>query len=167
LRDEFLNARGAIARFSRGAIEIRVLDVQESPVADLAVAAILIGVLKLLVAQTWSDTGAQQEISIEPLEQVFLAGIRDADRAVVHSHDLLRQFGITDASISMKDLWRHLSHAVVQIDELSKATGESLIERGPLARRIVDRLPATPTKDDLRAVYGQLADCLAAGTVLE
>ena len=41
LRDEFLNARGAIARFSRGAIEIRVIDVQECPAADLAIETFL------------------------------------------------------------------------------------------------------------------------------
>ncbi|MBL8851852.1 MAG: hypothetical protein JNG89_19425, partial [Planctomycetaceae bacterium] len=38
LQEEFLNARGAIARFSRGSIEIRVIDVQECPAADLAIA---------------------------------------------------------------------------------------------------------------------------------
>ena len=38
LQEEWLNARGAIARFDRGAIEIRVLDVQEHPAADLAIA---------------------------------------------------------------------------------------------------------------------------------
>jgi hypothetical protein len=39
LQKEWLNARGAIARFDRGSIEIRVLDIQECPRADLACAA--------------------------------------------------------------------------------------------------------------------------------
>ncbi|MDW8287787.1 MAG: glutamate-cysteine ligase family protein, partial [Flammeovirgaceae bacterium] len=33
----FLNSRGAIARFDRGAIEIRIIDTQECPKADLAI----------------------------------------------------------------------------------------------------------------------------------
>ncbi len=37
LQDEFLNSRGAIARFDRGSIEIRVINIQECPAADLAV----------------------------------------------------------------------------------------------------------------------------------
>ncbi len=41
LQFEWLNARGAIARFDRNTIEIRVLDVQECPRADLAVCALL------------------------------------------------------------------------------------------------------------------------------
>src|SRR5882672_4982812 len=38
LHHEWVNARGAIARFDRMALEIRVLDVQECPRADLAIA---------------------------------------------------------------------------------------------------------------------------------
>ena len=39
LQHEWLNARGAIARFDRNTIELRVLDVQECPRADLAICA--------------------------------------------------------------------------------------------------------------------------------
>ena len=41
LQDEWLNSRGAIARFQRDAIEIRLLDVQETPYADLAIALLV------------------------------------------------------------------------------------------------------------------------------
>jgi len=34
---EWLNSRGAIARFDRNAVEIRLVDVQECPLADLAI----------------------------------------------------------------------------------------------------------------------------------
>ena len=46
LRHEWVNARGAIARFDRMAIEIRVLDVQETPAMDVAYAALIVEVLK-------------------------------------------------------------------------------------------------------------------------
>ncbi|MFW5904634.1 MAG: glutamate-cysteine ligase family protein, partial [bacterium] len=39
LHHEWVNARGAIARFGRGSVEIRVIDAQESPRMDLAVVA--------------------------------------------------------------------------------------------------------------------------------
>ena len=52
LRHEWVNARGAIARFDRSAIEIRVLDVQETPLMDVAYAALIVEVLKLLSPRT-------------------------------------------------------------------------------------------------------------------
>src|SRR5919198_6066213 len=39
LRHEWANARGAIARFDRSALEIRLLDAQECPAAEVAIAA--------------------------------------------------------------------------------------------------------------------------------
>jgi len=39
LQHEWLNSRGAITRFDRNTIEIRVLDVQECPLADVAICA--------------------------------------------------------------------------------------------------------------------------------
>jgi glutamate---cysteine ligase / carboxylate-amine ligase len=51
LQFEWLNARGAIARFDRNTIEIRVLDVQECPRADLAVCRLLTDVLRAMCVQ--------------------------------------------------------------------------------------------------------------------
>ena len=49
LDHHFLNSRGAIARFDRNAIEIRLVDIQECPKADIAICTLIIEVLKLLV----------------------------------------------------------------------------------------------------------------------
>ena len=51
LDHHFLNSRGAIARFDRNAIEIRLVDVQECPKADMAICVLIIEVLKLLVGK--------------------------------------------------------------------------------------------------------------------
>src|SRR3569832_1608223 len=53
LQHEWANARGCIARFERMAIEIRLLDLQEYPGADLAIAALVVGALLLLVGVCW------------------------------------------------------------------------------------------------------------------
>ena len=58
LRHEWVNARGAIARFERMAIEIRVLDVQETPLMDVAYAALIVDVLKVLCDERWADRRA-------------------------------------------------------------------------------------------------------------
>lgn len=49
LNHYFLNSRGAIARFDRGAIEIRLVDIQECPNADIAIAEMEIATLKAIV----------------------------------------------------------------------------------------------------------------------
>ena len=128
----------------------------------------MIEVLKLLVEQTWSDTAAQQSVGIDPLERLFLAAIRDADRAVVDSSDLLRHFGVSESSLTLNELWRHLQEAIAKVDHNFSRTHPALdviLSDGPLARRIADRLPASPSLEDIRVVYRQLAECLATGTL--
>ena len=51
LQEEWLNARGCIARFERNTIEIRVIDTQEHPTADLAILQAIVHVLKKLAAE--------------------------------------------------------------------------------------------------------------------
>ena len=48
LQHEWLNARGAIARFERNTIEVRVLDVQECPAADVAICGLATAALRRL-----------------------------------------------------------------------------------------------------------------------
>ncbi|MCD8534092.1 MAG: glutamate-cysteine ligase family protein, partial [Verrucomicrobia bacterium] len=63
LEPEWTNARGAIARFSRGAIEIRVMDTQEAPVIDLAILQFVVQWLKQLVGEEMSTLGHQESVS--------------------------------------------------------------------------------------------------------
>lgn len=165
LQQEFLNARGAIARFSRGAIEIRVLDLQESPAADLAVARIVIDIVKRLVAEEWTPLPRQQAIGVDPLERILLRTIRDAEGAEIDDPEFLAQFGVSDVrSLTAAELWRRLAEGVG--DPALKPGGESRgplevnLGEGSLARRILRHLDAGESP---RAVYGRLADALAAG----
>lgn len=168
LRNEFLNARGAIARFSRGTIEIRVLDVQECPAADLAIATAVTAVLKQLIAERWTSREAQQAVPIEPLEAVLLAAIRNADRAVISSPMMLEHFGVTESAISLAELWRHLMDSIEPADaEFAQARSalDVILQQGPLARRITENLSDNPSREELRAVYNRLSDCLSSGTM--
>ena len=167
LRDEFLNARGAIARFNRGAIEIRVIDVQECPQADLAIAALTIEVLKLLVSERWTSLKEQQSLTIDDLEPAFLSAIDAADEGCVNNATFLRQLGLHGPSNSLQDIWQHLYEAVCQRDPAFApqygAAVEILLNEGCLAKRI---LQSIGEQDDPRALlqtYRSLADCLAQG----
>ncbi len=136
---EWLNSRGAIARFDRNAIEIRVLDVQETPAADIAICETIVAILKCLVSETWTSRAEQQCVSTDSLARLLDATSRDAEQAVIDSPELLRQFGCKDLHISAGELWRRLAAPVaLQISQLGAL--QTILEAGPLARRIVRAL---------------------------
>jgi len=167
LQNEFLNSRGAIARFSRGAIEIRVIDVQECPQADIAIAALTIAVLKLIMAETWTSYTRQRALSIDDLEPAFLSAIDQAGEGVIQNSLLLQQFGISESSALLNDVWRALYAAVCESHpEFATLYGsaiDTILNEGCLARRIVTALNGQTDTTQLRETYRQLADCLLQG----
>ncbi|MEZ6132624.1 MAG: glutamate-cysteine ligase family protein [Planctomycetaceae bacterium] len=168
LREEFLNARGAIARFERGSIEIRVIDIQECPAADLAVLQTTIAALKALVAEMWSTTEAQRDISVDRLYNILLDAIRSGGRAVVADVGFLKLFGVSTKRCTISELWQQLVEtAPPQLDARTAPALETILKSGPLARRIINRLNGTPTSalpKALHRLYDELAECLASGT---
>jgi gamma-glutamyl:cysteine ligase YbdK (ATP-grasp superfamily) len=168
LQEDWLNARGAIARFERNTIEVRVLDVQECPQADVAICALVADVLERLAGENWGEPALLEVWDTEPLADLLLATIRDADQTVIRDPDYLRLFGMESlAPLAAGDLWRHLAQAVGpsgrSADPNVRPAVEMLLERGPLSRRIKAAVGPEPSRDRISAVYRQLADCLAAG----
>ena len=88
------------SRFDRQTIEIRVLDVQECPAADLAICAATVGVLRALVSQQWSSCDEQRAMPVAPLASILSATIRDAEEAIIEQPDYLRLFGLPDTTIA-------------------------------------------------------------------
>lgn len=167
LQDEFLNARGAIARFDRGAIEIRVIDVQECPQADIAIAALTISLVKSLVEEKWSTYDVQQQGDIEQLRTIFDAVVKDADQATIKNGEFLKHFGVDASSISLAELWRHIrSECSEHLQSNCPEVGPSLdviLGSGPLSRRVIRSVGEDVNRDSLHVIYGKLASCLKAG----
>jgi gamma-glutamyl:cysteine ligase YbdK (ATP-grasp superfamily) len=168
LRHEWLNARGAIARFDRGTIEIRVLDVQECPAADVAICGVVTAALKAIVAERWSDLDRQKRMATEPLEAILLATIRDTDQTNIGDREYLAHFGLDRrAPLTAGDLWRHIVEATgaitTEIPPEARDALATILQRGPLARRILTALDQDFSRPRLTAVYRQLCECLAAG----
>ena len=171
LQDEFLNARGAIARFGRGSIEIRVLDIQECPLADLAVVSAIINVLQALVDERWSSLGEQQAVEIDPLYSILDRTIRDAELAVIDDADYLRLLGWSESTrCTVSDLWRFLVEQTGGADAVPAECAAALqliLDGGPLARRLTERLRGDSSRHTLQMVYRELCDCLADGRMFE
>lgn len=168
LRKPWLNARGAIARFDRGAIEIRVIDVQECPAADTAICLLATAAVRALVEERWATLGQQQSWPVQPLFELLLDAGRRADQAVIDNRAYLDLFGYPGGQgASLADLWRHVSSTLVESNPSTPSWArESLsviLEKGPLARRILGALDERVSRERIAGIYIELADCLAQG----
>lgn len=163
LRHEWVNARGCIARFDRMAIEIRLVDVQECPRADLAIAAALVGVLRGLCAGSAAELARLRALDMHRLSALLQRTTARAEQAIVDDPALLAALGIEDAAPSAGEVWRQLIERDVRSDPEQAEHAPALdviLEHGPLARRILARVGPRADRADLRAIYRELADCL-------
>jgi gamma-glutamyl:cysteine ligase YbdK (ATP-grasp superfamily) len=165
LRHEWLNSRGAIPRFERGAIEIRLLDVQECPQADVAIAAAVVAVVRALYDERFAPLAQQQAIATESLHRMLIATMRDADDALVDDAPYLRALGIDAARCSAGDAWCALLDACARGDDAAwwRPVVAGILAHGPLARRILRAVGADIGRERLAAVYETLCECLAEG----
>jgi carboxylate-amine ligase len=168
---EFLNARGAIARFDRGSIEIRLMDVQESPRVDVAICALVTGVIKLLVQETWSSIDDQCDVSVDVLRSNLDQTTRYAEGAELNGSSLLRHLGIQVSQVRARECWGHLFAQVQAAGVMHPDFEETirfLLDHGTLAYRIRQALgdPGVGqvlARETLHGVYSRLADCLMDG----
>jgi hypothetical protein len=168
LRHEWVNARGAIARFDRGSIEIRVVDAQECPRADLAVSAAILAAVRWLTLDPPGGRGAADRIGTEELSRILLRTIRSGDKATVAGGEYLRLFGLRRTAISASELWRHIVSTALPGLAGSSEWSEQLeviLSQGCLARRIVGSVGREGDRGRMLDEYRRLSDCLAEGTM--
>ncbi|HET9948881.1 MAG TPA: glutamate-cysteine ligase family protein [Longimicrobiales bacterium] len=168
LRHEWVNARGAIARFDRGTIEIRVIDAQECPTADLAVVAAVAGVVRSLAIGRLSGRRVERDPATEALAHLLEAAAREGDLAVVDDRAFLLALGAPDRPTTLRDLWARLLDAEPPDDperEWTRAL-QIILDEGPLARRMLRCAGAEPGRRELERVARALCDCLATNQPL-
>ena len=159
LKHEWLNSRGAIARFDRNAIEIRVLDTQERPAADLAIAALVAAVVERLFRDPKAAACANA-IDTATLASVLDRCIEQGERAEVTERDYLDLFGMSDRRISASEWWRRLA-AAAPVDA-HRAPLAVIFADGTLATRL--RKAVGPVEHArLEATYRNLCACLTEG----
>lgn len=166
LQDEWLNARGAIARFDRNCIEIRVIDSQECIAADLAIVEIVVAAVRALVGEELCDSKSQRDYAQRDLLRLFDLTVAQGDLASIGSGAYLRLFGVRDSSqLSAGQLWGRLIEFAAGAGQLSaeaELQAEDYLRRGCLARRLREIGGLNPSADQLRDLYRRLADCLPA-----
>jgi glutathione synthase/RimK-type ligase-like ATP-grasp enzyme/gamma-glutamyl:cysteine ligase YbdK (ATP-grasp superfamily) len=169
IRHEFFNTRGAILRFARKAMEVRVLDTQECVKMDVAIASFVRWALKAITERVLAG-----EIELPPhsvLVEDFRSCIRDGSRALVsapHVNVDRDETGRSDA--------RSVLRALLPLARAEAIEGEAhymdlvgrVIESGSLSERIRAALaPFEDASDEdfteaARRIYIELMDCLEA-----
>lgn len=169
LQHEWLNSRGAIARFERSAIEIRLADAQECPQADVAIAAATAAAAKSLYAEQWSTLWQQQAVSTDTLNRVLMATTRTAEDAVIDDAQFLDVLGMKSRRVRAVEIWRHLTcasadtEAETEGDDWWRSRIAFILEHGTLARRILKAVDGDFGPGRLREVYARLCQCLNNG----
>ena len=167
----WLNSRGCIARFDRGAIEIRILDIQEAPAMDLAIAVFIIHLLKLLTQQKLSDFHTQGQWAIEPLFEILQSTIEKGPDAQINNKEYLKTLGINDEAAKAKDVIANLVEQVAlqyprQMEPWLPHL-RRMIALGPLSSRILKVANNEYGRGNLRLIYGELAENLAENKMFE
>ena len=167
LQHEWLNARGAIARFDRSAIEIRVLDTQECPQVDVAFAALIMDLAQDLTEGVFYRPQADSQLPTHMLSGIFIAATHEADRARITSEDYLALFGLQRRECNAHALWQHIAERLDRANSAHarvwRPTLEYVLARGPLARRLLRAVGPRPSRGALHELYDALATALQDG----
>lgn len=164
---EWVNARGAIARLSRGSIEIRIIDTQECPLADLAILFLVVEALKVLLARHSGSPTAMLSYPQECLVDLFKQSSRDADRTILKDPVYLDLVGIdANESCMAVDFWNQVYRTKVSASSIFFEPLGIILNQGTLARRMLDTVGSRPSHEELQLLYRSLGHCLHDGVLL-
>jgi gamma-glutamyl:cysteine ligase YbdK (ATP-grasp superfamily) len=161
----WVNSRGAIPRFDRGSIEIRLMDIQECPAADLAALTLVIETIKALTGNMFTNLEAQMKWKTEVLAQLLDQTIRSAQLAVLDNVEYLALFDYPGNKATASELWQHILQELLKkgskLLEAYRKELNIMIKEGTLAFRIVKALGKDQSNNNIVTVYRNLCDCLA------
>ncbi len=160
----WVNSRGAIPRFDRGSIEIRIMDIQECPPADLAIQTLVIETIKALVSEQFCNLEQQMRAKTE-----ILAGILDdtselGQRAEIFSSEYPGAFGL-DSPCTALSIWKHILSTLLESKNITLEKWEPelsvILNEGTLSDRIIRSMNGDNSMSSIKKTYRHLADCLA------
>lgn len=161
----WVNSRGAIPRFDRGSIEIRIMDIQECPAADMAIVGLVIETIKGLVNEKFIDFESQTRWKTDFLAQLLDKTSEKGQQVVIDNGDFLNVFGFHGSSCTVVELWRHITERLIRSGNVAVAAGrreiDVILNEGTLSQRIIRALGQDHSKENISGIYRRLCDCLA------
>jgi len=163
ISEEWVNARGSIARFDRGSIEIRTADIQETPSADIACAELIIETLKALVNEDYCSINELNSIETSALYDILTDTIKNGENSIIRNRLYLKLLNMPDKSHSASDILRSLLERHIIPDSPRRNNLLHILNQGSLSTRIRRRLGRNPSKDETFSIYNELCSCLSEG----
>jgi carboxylate-amine ligase len=161
----WVNSRGAIPRFDRGSIEIRVMDIQECPAADMAIVTLVIETIKALAGNVFIDLEAQMKWRTESLAQILDRTMIEGQQSIIDHAEYLSIFSFPDKRATATELWQHIWQQVAKKGNVQLGSVQTemngIFNHGTLAHRIVKALGNDLRKENIIQVYKALSRCLA------
>jgi carboxylate-amine ligase len=158
----WVNSRGAIPRFDRGSIEIRIMDIQECPAGDMAIITLVIDLLRALVSEKIIGMEAQVKVKTGTLVSIFDQCLINGRNTLVEDEDYLNLFGI-QTPMTVGDLWRNILQrltALMPALEKWRPPLETILNEGALSERILKALGNDHSENNIKKIYRQLSVCL-------
>lgn len=157
LQYEWLNSRGAIARFDRNAIEIRIIDLQECPAADIAVAEFIVQALKFIIP----SIKEHNPIDEYELYDIYRLALEKGGKSIISNEEYLRIFDLDkNSKVNIEDIWRHIFKHVY-LSEDKKEIIQYILDNGNLSQRILANLKGKEwSEDGIKKEYAILIDSL-------
>lgn len=160
----WVNSRGAIPRFDRGSIEIRVMDVQECPAADMAIQTLVIETIKALVNEKFINLEEQMRARTEILAGALDETSQYGQNAEILSSEVAEPFGI-ETPCTAKQIWQKIHDTLLKDGNFPLHEWEQelsvILNEGTLSDRIVRSLNQDYSHENIKATYRRLTDCLA------
>lgn len=165
LQDEWLNSRGAIARFDRNAIEIRLIDTQECPKADISVCAFVFYLVKAIAGERYAPFSKYKDFPTERLADILFKCIENGGDTVIQDSGFLSLFGIggdkARAGDIIKIIYEKLSPYCSELSPFKDCL-EIILERN-LSSRIVSSLGKDFGEKTVLDTWFELSHCLLSG----
>lgn len=161
----WVNSRGAIPRFDRGSIEIRLMDIQECPTADMAIVSLVIETIKAFVGEKFISLDDQMKVKTDLLAGILEKCMVTGQKTDVSHTEFLTAFGIKNSAATAVDVWKIILDKLVKSGNtaLEKWTPELsvILNEGTLSDRIVRALGNDTSEVAIKGIYRKLCGCLA------
>ncbi len=165
----WVNSRGAIARFDRGSIEIRIMDIQECPEADLAIVSFIICLVKTYCNEQFGDAHAQHLMETDRLAEILQGSVKKGGESIIQNSQYLIALGLTGEQPTLKSALLQLLEAAIVHYPMEmhpwEVTLRLLINEGNLATRISKVNQGEQSLANLKLIYQELTENLSQNSI--
>lgn len=156
LQHQWLNSRGAIVKFDVNAIEIRLMDIQESPLQDFSIISFLVEVMRGLFNQEIQNYEQQKKVTEDDLFAFYLTCNSYQEVTVPNFYQEVFNIKAEKLNDFIGQLLNKVSHRM----PLRYQEGvDFILEHGNLAKRLKKKMLDGKWND---ALFAELVEALRA-----